>query len=87
MATIVNNPGPNDNGSSAAGWIVAIIVIVGVILIGLFVWPGTQNTQQTGTNENTQGTGGNTIVNPPATINNTTINASTTVNNSTTTTR
>lgn len=38
MATIVNNP--SDGGSGAAGWIVAAVVLIGVILIALFVWPG-----------------------------------------------
>lgn len=40
MATIVNNPGSGDSGAGAAGWIVAATVLVAVILIGLFVWPG-----------------------------------------------
>lgn len=38
MATIVNNPGTNDSGS--AGWVVAVVVLVAVVLIALFAWPG-----------------------------------------------
>lgn len=39
MATIVNNPG-SDSGSGAAGWVVAAVVIIALLLIGFFVWPG-----------------------------------------------
>jgi hypothetical protein len=41
MATIVNNP---DSGANAAGWVIAAIVLVAVVLIGLFVWPGLART-------------------------------------------
>ncbi|MEO6536753.1 MAG: hypothetical protein ABIT47_03580 [Candidatus Paceibacterota bacterium] len=36
MATIVNTPG-NDNGSSA-GWAVAVIVLLVVLIGGYFLW-------------------------------------------------
>ncbi len=39
MATIVNNPG-SDSGSGAAGWVVAAIVSIGLLLFAVFVWPG-----------------------------------------------
>ncbi len=38
MATIVNNPGTGDSGS--AGWVVAVVILVALVLIALFVWPG-----------------------------------------------
>ena len=51
MATIVNNPGGSDSG--AAGWMVAAIIIVAVILIGLFVWPGYARNMGAGGGEST----------------------------------
>jgi hypothetical protein len=39
MATVINNPS-DGSGSAAAGWAVAVVILAGVILIGLFVWPG-----------------------------------------------
>lgn len=36
MATVINTPG----AESAAGWAVAVIVLVAAVLVGLFVWPG-----------------------------------------------
>ena len=39
MATIVNNPGTGSD-SGASGWIVAAVVIIGIVLVALFVWPG-----------------------------------------------
>lgn len=41
MADTVITPSAYErNDSSAAGWAVAVIVLLGVILFGLFVWPG-----------------------------------------------
>jgi len=37
MATIINTPG---EGGSSAGWAVAVVILIAVILLGLFVWPG-----------------------------------------------
>jgi hypothetical protein len=37
MATIVNNP---DSGGGAGGWIIAGALIVGIVLVAIFVWPG-----------------------------------------------
>lgn len=37
MATVINNP---SDGASSAGWIVAAVVLVAIVLIALFVWPG-----------------------------------------------
>ncbi|MEK7099638.1 MAG: hypothetical protein AAB883_00665 [Patescibacteria group bacterium] len=52
MATIVNNPGATDNG--AAGWAVAVVILIAVVLGGLFVWPGYMKSAQEsgGTNVN-----------------------------------
>lgn len=42
MATIVNNPGGgSDNGSG--GWIIAGVLVIAVVLIAIFVWPGFGN--------------------------------------------
>lgn len=39
MATIVNNPGGgSDNGGG--GWIIAGVLIIAIVLIAIFVWPG-----------------------------------------------
>lgn len=40
MTTIVNTPNSSDSGSGAAGWIVAAAVIIAVVLVAIFVWPG-----------------------------------------------
>lgn len=37
MATIVNTPG---SSGSAGGWIIAGVLLIVVVLIALFVWPG-----------------------------------------------
>jgi hypothetical protein len=29
-----------DSGAGAAGWAVAVVLLLGVILFGIFVWPG-----------------------------------------------
>ncbi|MBU2103548.1 hypothetical protein KKD81_00595 [Patescibacteria group bacterium] len=42
MATIVNNPN-SDSGGGAGGWIVAGVLIIAVVLIAIFVWPGFAN--------------------------------------------
>ena len=44
MATIVNNPGNTDSG--AAGWAVAVIVLLAAGLIAFFVWPGYVRTSE-----------------------------------------
>jgi hypothetical protein len=45
MADTVITPSAYErNDSSAAGWAVAVIVLLGVILFGLFVWPGMTRT-------------------------------------------
>lgn len=42
MATIVNNPGGgSDNGSG--GWIIAGVIVIAVVLVAIFVWPGFGN--------------------------------------------
>ena len=40
MATIINTPGAaqTDDSASAAGWMVAIVVIVAALAIGFFAW-------------------------------------------------
>lgn len=40
MADTVITPATYDSGNSAAGWAVAVIVLLGVLLFGIFVWPG-----------------------------------------------
>jgi FlaG/FlaF family flagellin (archaellin) len=63
MATIVNTPN-SDSGMGAAGWVVAVVVLVAIVLVGLFVWPGyaQQSNSAPSTNINvevpTPGTGG-----------------------------
>ncbi|MBU2123770.1 hypothetical protein KJ669_00630 [Patescibacteria group bacterium] len=42
MATIVNNPNPESSGG-AGGWIIAGVLIIAVVLIAIFVWPGFGN--------------------------------------------
>ncbi|MBL8158132.1 hypothetical protein JNK62_01195 [bacterium] len=45
MADTVITPSAYErNDSSAAGWAVAVIVLLGVVLFGLFVWPGMTRT-------------------------------------------
>jgi hypothetical protein len=45
MADTVITPSAYDrNDSSAAGWAVAVIVLLGAILFGIFVWPGIART-------------------------------------------
>lgn len=45
MADTVITPSAYErNDSSAAGWAVAVIVLLGVILFGIFVWPGIART-------------------------------------------
>lgn len=29
-----------DSGANAAGWAVAVILLLGIVLFGMFVWPG-----------------------------------------------
>lgn len=41
MATVINTPATRDTSeSAAAGWAVAVIVLIAAGLIALFVWPG-----------------------------------------------
>jgi hypothetical protein len=41
MATVINTPATRDTSeSAAAGWAVAVIVLVALGIIALFVWPG-----------------------------------------------
>ncbi len=41
MATVINTPATRDTADgAAAGWAVAVVVIVAVALLALFVWPG-----------------------------------------------
>ena len=45
MADTVITPSAYDRSdSNAAGWAVAVIVLLGVILFGIFVWPGLTRT-------------------------------------------
>ena len=45
MADTVITPSAYDRSdSSAAGWAVAVIVLLGAILFGIFVWPGLTRT-------------------------------------------
>jgi hypothetical protein len=45
MADTVITPSAYDRSDSgAAGWAVAVIVLLGVILFGIFVWPGLTRT-------------------------------------------
>lgn len=39
MATIVNNPNSGNEGGSG-GWIIAGVLIIAIVLIAIFVWPG-----------------------------------------------
>lgn len=36
--TIVNTPGPSNNGDSSAGWLVALVIIVVVVAGGVFLY-------------------------------------------------
>lgn len=42
MATIVNNPNSGNEGGSG-GWIIAGVLIIAIVLIAIFVWPGFGN--------------------------------------------
>ncbi len=52
--TVITTPGvARESDSSAMGWAVALILLLGLILFGIFIWPGvnTSNTvPTTGTN-------------------------------------
>jgi len=40
MADTIIAPAARDTDSGAAGWAVAIILLLGVVLFAVFVWPG-----------------------------------------------
>jgi len=40
MATIINTPASPSSDGGAAGWAVAVVVLLAVGLVALFVWPG-----------------------------------------------
>lgn len=42
--TVITPSAYERNDSSAAGWAVAVIVLLGVVLFGVFVWPGIART-------------------------------------------
>ncbi|OHB19771.1 MAG: hypothetical protein A2854_03935 [Parcubacteria group bacterium RIFCSPHIGHO2_01_FULL_56_18] len=44
MVDAVITPSAYERDSSAAGWAVAVIVLLGVVLFGVFVWPGIART-------------------------------------------
>ncbi len=84
MATIINTPGGGtpDSGNGSAGWVVAIVAIVLLVVGGM--WFLNQNDEQVreGTEPTQQE---NAMTPPPANTYNTILNATTTINNSTTT--
>lgn len=43
MADTIIAPAARDSDSGAAGWAVAIILLLGVVLFAVFVWPGLPN--------------------------------------------
>lgn len=40
MADTIIAPAARESDSNAAGWAVAVILLLGIILFGVFVWPG-----------------------------------------------
>jgi hypothetical protein len=38
--TVIAPATREDSGANAAGWAVAILLLLGIILFGIFVWPG-----------------------------------------------
>jgi hypothetical protein len=40
MADTIIAPAARESDSNAAGWAVAVILLLGIILFGIFVWPG-----------------------------------------------
>lgn len=40
MADTVITPAARDTDSGAAGWAVAVILLLGIVLFAVFVWPG-----------------------------------------------
>lgn len=40
MADTVITPSAYERDSGAAGWAVAVIILLAVVLFGIFVWPG-----------------------------------------------
>ena len=55
MADTVITPSVDRGDSGAAGWAVAVIVLIGVVLIGIFIWPGVGRVTPAG-NASTPGT-------------------------------
>ncbi|MFZ2555361.1 MAG: hypothetical protein WAZ27_03195 [Minisyncoccia bacterium] len=49
MADTVITPATDSGG--AAGWAVAVIILLAVILVGIFVWPGISRTTPSGTGD------------------------------------
>ncbi len=59
MATVINTPASQTSDGAAAGWAVAIVVLVAALLVALFVYPGfirpaATQTQTPGANINVQ---------------------------------
>lgn len=53
MATIVNNPGvPVDRSDSGAGWAVAVIVLLALVVGAYFVWGNFRGAAPASTNVN-----------------------------------
>lgn len=40
MADTIIAPVARDNGESAVGWAIAVLLLLGVVLFGVFIWPG-----------------------------------------------
>lgn len=53
MADTVITPAVQDSGANAMGWAVAIVLVIGILFFGIFVWPGAaRSTPATPTNTN-----------------------------------
>lgn len=79
MATIINNPGDGNNSGAAAGWLVALVVLILVVLGVIFLLPRLMNTPA---ETAPQGTNQNNDAYIPPVMNVTTVNSTTTITGS-----
>lgn len=71
MADVIQTPGTTSGGSGAAGWAVAVIILLGVIAWFIFAGPLNRSTTYKAdikvTPPGQTGTAGGTVATPPST--------------------